>query len=466
MTKKRLSIFFVFLFIGIGLWYQFIYRSDGMALRSHENYLFPSLSSTDQVHDSLTKTKEFLTFTQITQSIPFYPIEQSQNFKINHVDIELKRYFAPTLSISKNSVMNAVGSSYLEYHNETLYVVTGGGVISYIKLNKVTNRPFSAKLISSNLQDIVRFKDFYYTSFYGIKDVLIHEQKIYISLTHERRKGCFTTAVFVADLNHKHLTFEPLFLPDECLTVDNDYGEFNAHQSGGRMIAFKDNSILLTVGDYRVRSNAQYTSSIFGKVISIDISSREYHIISMGHRDQQGLVYDAKNDVLIHTDHGPQGGDEINFHFNPNKIPTDELPNYGWPVASYGEHYGFKKRKPKHPKYVKAPLYKSHKQYGFIEPIFYLVPSVGITEIIQLDETFMKPDNPDNGFLFAAMGKEFVDGKQSLHHIVFDSDYKSVKSHTVLPIGERVRDMIYIADKQMIVVFLESLPSLGIITLE
>ena len=34
----------------------------------------------------------------------------------------------------------------------------------------------------------------------------------------------------------------------------------------------------------------------------------------MGFRNPQGIFYDKKNDIIISTDHGPQGGDEINFN--------------------------------------------------------------------------------------------------------------------------------------------------------
>ena len=33
----------------------------------------------------------------------------------------------------------------------------------------------------------------------------------------------------------------------------------------------------------------------------------------MGHRNPQGLFYDSENDILFSTEHGPQGGDEINL---------------------------------------------------------------------------------------------------------------------------------------------------------
>ena len=57
------------------------------------------------------------------------------------------------------------------------------------------------------------------------------------------------------------------------------------------------------------------------------------------------------------------------------------MPNYGWPISSYGEHY--KKTKGKIKKY---PLLKSHKDHGFIEPIKYFTPSIGISEITKVKD--------------------------------------------------------------------------------
>ena len=37
-------------------------------------------------------------------------------------------------------------------------------------------------------------------------------------------------------------------------------------------------------------------------------------------------------------------------------------------------------------KYEKYPLHKSHSKYGFIEPIKYFNPSIGISQIIGLDK--------------------------------------------------------------------------------
>src|SRR6185503_12202632 len=54
-------------------------------------------------------------------------------------------------------------------------------------------------------------------------------------------------------------------------------------------------------------------------------------IWSYGHRNPQGLYYDAAKGTLYATEHGPLGGDEFNI--------VVAGANYGWPLFSYGLNY-------------------------------------------------------------------------------------------------------------------------------
>ena len=40
-------------------------------------------------------------------------------------------------------------------------------------------------------------------------------------------------------------------------------------------------------------------------------------------------------------------------------------------------------------KLKEAPLNKSHKKFGFVEPLKYFVPSIGISEIISLSDVII-----------------------------------------------------------------------------
>ena len=66
------------------------------------------------------------------------------------------------------------------------------------------------------------------------------------------------------------------------------------------------------MGDYRNRHLAQIKESINGKIIKVDINTSAYEIISMGHRNPQGLYFDKEKNFILSTEHGPKG-DEINL---------------------------------------------------------------------------------------------------------------------------------------------------------
>ena len=131
--------------------------------------------------------------------------------------------------------------------------------------------------------------------------------------------------------------------------------------------------MLLTIGDYRARTLAQDDKSMFGKIIQIDFKTKKYNVYFKGHRNPQGLIYLKARDKIIATEHGPYGGDEINV--------IKKNGNYGWPISSYGRHYDSKFRK-------EAPLHKSHKDFGFEEPIFHWskISSFGVSQIVHLGQ--------------------------------------------------------------------------------
>ena len=166
-----------------------------------------------------------------------------------------------------------------------------------------------------------------------------------------------------------------------------------------------------------VYPNPSESSDINDKV------SRNYKVISMGHRNPQGLYYNKEDNFLIEAEHGPQGGDEINII----KLNQKEIPNYGWAISSYGEHYGGANASYNQKTYEKYPLYKSHSDYGFIEPIKYFVPSIGISQIVGLDKK--------NHYVVASL-------KDSSLYFFELKDNKEIINMKRIEIGERIRDMI------------------------
>ena len=210
------------------------------------------------------------------------------------------------------------------------------------------------------------------------------------------------------------------------------------------MIKFDESHILLSVGDYRSRFLAQDIKSVNGKLVKVNIDNHDYEIISMGHRNPQGLYFDKENNFILETEHGPQGGDEINL-IEIDKINKGEIQNYGWAISSAGEHYGGKNKATNNIKYKKYPLYKSHIEHGFIEPLKSFVPSIGISEIIKIGQ---------NKYVVSSLRD------RSLYFFELNNQKQIINLERV-EVFERVRDLGF-KDNQ-VYLFMEESASIGLI---
>jgi hypothetical protein len=347
-------------------------------------------------------------------------------------------------------------SGFIDQHNNNLILLSASGVLAYAKeLISKRDENITFKQIKTNIDKFInenqfsksRIHDFDWLEggWYSIKDIHIHNGEIFVSYTREVKDNCWNTSMLQGSMNYQYIEFEILFTSDECVhTQDNIDEEFNAHQSGGRIVSLDDNTLLLSTGDFRSRHRVQNINSIFGKIIKINRINKNYSIISMGHRNPQGLYYNKKLNYLLEAEHGPEGGDEINF-IDLNK---DDVPNYGWAISSYGEHYGGKNASYNKKKYIKYPLHKSHIEHGYIEPVKYFDPSIGISQIVGL--------NNHNKYAVASLKDSsvyFFEVKNNEELINLKREY----------IGERIRDMIKIKDG--LILFLEDTASIAFINL-
>jgi|ETNmetMinimDraft_33_1059910.scaffolds.fasta_scaffold12957_1 hypothetical protein len=351
--------------------------------------------------------------------------------------------------------------AYLEQTNSEIVLASGVGEFFSFEKKNIGSDNLYLKRIKSNIKNLIRNEKFYSSrknNFIGIRDLLLLDNKFFFSFVKEQTNGCYNTSIMIAEFNLNYLNFSEFFSYEECLPYENmqqypyGLGHLSLAHSGGRMVSFKNEKILLTIGDLGYKLLAQDKNSIFGKIISIDLQSKDYEIISMGSRNPQGLYYDENRNIIIHTDHGPIGGDEININFNlDNKI----IENYGWPISSYGETSG--------KFYEEAPLHKSHKDHGFVEPVKYYTPSIAISEIVRMPVTFNEKFT--NDFFIGALGfkSQIDEGDRSIHHIRFNESFDQIIFNDVIPIGERIRDMIYIKENNTVMMVLESIPAIGLL---
>jgi len=337
------------------------------------------------------------------------------------------------------------GSGYIDFYENNMFVLSARGVLAFRK--NLENDKENFKQIRNNINEFIGIKQFKKFKDISLKDILIFNKKIYVSYTDEIKQDCWNISVIYGDINYERISFKKLFAPKNCIhSKDNLDKEFTPSQTGGRIISFDDNQILLTTGEFRSRYLAQDDQSINGKVIKININSKEYEIISMGLRNQQGLYFDKENNFILGSEHGPQGGDEINL-IEVNKINKDKIQNFGWPISSAGEHYGGKIAERNKKKYEKYPLYKSHSKYGFIEPLKSFVPSIGISEIVKVGQ---------NRYVVSSMKDK------SLYFFELNEKKQIINLNRV-EVFERVRDLRF--NNKKLYLFMEDTASIGVIDL-
>lgn len=116
---------------------------------------------------------------------------------------------------------------------------------------------------------------------------------------------------------------------------------------GGRLTFDGTGNLLVSTGersDLATRPLAQDKTTALGKILRITREGQAApgnpfandpaalpELYSYGHRNVQGLAYDAANNALWEIEFGPRGGDEV------NRVEAGK--NYGWPTITYGLEY-------------------------------------------------------------------------------------------------------------------------------
>ena len=171
-------------------------------------------------------------------------------------------------------------------------------------------------------------------------------------------------------------SWRTIFDAEPCLKT-----ALGGRQSGGRMLTDGPDHLLLTVGDHardgwrrhpnpRSRTLSDDPGSHMGKLVRVAIETGEAEILTLGHRNPQGLARDRTGN-LWSTEHGPQAGDELNL--------LEPGGNYGWPHVTYGVDYG--RKVPSMTEYGEVGTHD-----GFVTPVFAWVPAIAPSAIVVNDE--------------------------------------------------------------------------------
>ncbi len=365
--------------------------------------------------------------------------------------------------------VDEVNTAYIDfYKNDLIYATKNGNFFNV----KIYQDYLHFKPIKSNISDflIKRFEEKkasisyfnpYSVSKLGIKDIFVDNSTLYVSYIESNKEGGYNTGIIKSEILDS-LNFSSFYTPRNF--IPSTIKEFSPIQSGGRIVNYKTDSILLSIGDYRDRASAQNLKTDNGKIIAINKRNSGSRIVSLGHRNPQGLDYSEKLDYIISTEHGPAGGDEVNLN-----LDTNDMKNFGWPISSYGIHYSIAaSNTDSHGgdanRIIKeAPLYKNHFNHGFTEPLIYWEVNPAVSEI-----KFVKEGDNSGEFVLSSLGYDTIQRPNSQHllHYKFDSNKNKAELIRKINVSERVRDIVYDKKYKRIYYVGESTGVIGFITLK
>jgi len=198
---------------------------------------------------------------------------------------------------------------------------------------------------------------------------------------------------------------------------------------GSRLVFAADGRLFVTLGDrFSRKDDAQDPSNHLGKIVRIEAdggvpadnpfvgrAGAAPEIWSLGHRNVQGAALNPATGELWATEHGPQGGDEVN-----RVLPGR---NYGWPLVTYGRNYGSGTR-----------IGEEGPKPGFEQPLWHWVP----TSIAPSGMAFLTSDRYPGwkGSLFVGALRA-----QALLRLTLDGDRVVGEERLLTSRALRVRDV-------------------------
>ena len=269
----------------------------------------------------------------------------------------------------------------------------------------------------------------------GLLDVVPHpdfesNRLIYLSFSKPAQGGTpATTAVVRGTFENDRFT-----MTDEVFEARS---EGRPGHYGSRLAFDPDGYLYITVGDRQIPPTgspaelamhpAQDVTNHHGTLNRIyddgripadnplvDQSGAMHSIWSYGHRNSQGLAIHPESGRPWLTEHGPQGGDEVN-------VPRAG-GNYGWPVIGYGVNYR-----------SGAIIHQATHEEGMEQPVHVWVPSIGVSGLMfYTGDQF--PEWRGNLFAGGLAGQKLV-------RLTVDGDEVLASEDVVLRTVGRIRDV-------------------------
>jgi aldose sugar dehydrogenase len=246
----------------------------------------------------------------------------------------------------------------------------------------VTEKPGRLRIIRDGRllpEAVPGVPEVFYSGQGGMFDVLPHpnfSENRWVYLSFAKAVGdSSSTAIVRGRLENDQLTHVVEIFTAQAL----GFGHY-----GGKMVIDDDGYLFLTAGERQAPARgdlsahpAQDLSNHQGVIIRLhdDGSVPDDNpfvgrddalpeIWSYGHRSPQGLVIHPETGDLWESEHGPQGGDELNL-IEPGN-------NYGWPVIGRGTNYGS----------IGSPIHAAIGQAGMQQPVHFWVPSIAASGLM------------------------------------------------------------------------------------
>ena len=202
--------------------------------------------------------------------------------------------------LSSNTWPHTRATAYIEKYGDNIILVSKDGIISYFNIKDLNKQNFETKIIRSNIREIINYDEWWSKpGGKGLKDVLIDGEKIYISFMNLVDADCYNTSILVAKIDLNQLDFQKFFEPPNCLKVRKGFNKWSDNAGGGRIFKYDDQNFLFSHGGFKTRVKSQDDETVFGKIILINKNSKDWSIISKGHRNVQGLFYNKEKDLLL-----------------------------------------------------------------------------------------------------------------------------------------------------------------------
>ncbi|MBB4572200.1 PQQ-dependent sugar dehydrogenase [Rhizobium lentis] len=266
----------------------------------------------------------------------------------------------------------------------------------------------------------------------GLMDVALApdfatSRKLYFTAAIANRQGSGTEA-FSATLSNDEKRLDavkPVFTMRRFTSGNIQYGS--------RIAIAPDGTLFISVGDRGDRDRSQDWQDDAGSIIHINADGSIPadnpfknggkalpEIWSKGHRNPQGITFDAKDGKLYTVEHGARGGDEIN--------QPEAGKNYGWPIITYGRDYSG------------AEIGEGTAKKGLEQPLHYWDPSIA-PGALAVYRGAMFPEW-DGDFIVAALKFQLLSRMQRddsgafvAEERLFEGEYGRIRDVVVAPDG-------------------------------